>query len=114
MIITRIIAIILFVINIVREIRTYIDTKSSFYCKHCGNFNENISSIGKCKKCHRDFKIRDKNWNHLLLHKVNYISAKSKSQEFKWKEYKKICLIEISLSMTAVSIVVIDILINII
>lgn len=107
------VAIILFGLNLLREIWVYRDIKSNFYCSHCNTFNEEISHIDKCSKCHRTFKIKGNNWDHLLLHRVNWIPTNSKSEVFKWKEYKKLSLIEITINIIAIIIIAIAIAITI-
>ena len=96
-----------FGINIIREILVYRDIKSFFYCGHCNTFNDEISRGGKCSKCNRSLKIKGKQWQHLLLHRVNWIPAKGDREVFKWKEYKKLSVIEITLSILASIILII-------
>lgn len=113
-IIIFIIAIVVFILNLLREIYVYRDIKSNFYCTYCNTFNEEISRIDKCKKCHRTFKIKGNNWDHLLLHRVNWIPTNSKSEVFKWKEYRKLSLVEITINCTAICILLISIILSII
>lgn len=108
-----VIALILFGLNLLREIWVYRNIKSNFYCNHCGNFSDEISRIDKCKQCHRTFKIKGNSWDHLLLHRVNWIPTKSKSEVFKWKEYKILSLIEITINIIAIIIIGIAIAISI-
>lgn len=98
------IAIVLFGINLLREIFTFRDIKSNFYCSNCNTFNDEISRIGKCKNCNRTFKIKGKTWDHLLLHRTNWIPTYSKGEVFKWKEYRKLSVIEIALNCIAIII----------
>lgn len=108
-----IIALVIFLLNLVREIFVYRDIKSNFYCNKCNTFNEEISGIYKCKQCHRTFKIKGNSWDHLLLHRVNWIPTNSKSDIFKWKDYKKLSMIEITINIIAIVIICIAIAINI-
>lgn len=108
------IGIIAFILNLIREIVVYNSIKSNFYCPNCNEFNEEISRIGKCKKCHRTLKIKGNSWDHLILHRVNWIPTNSKSEVFKWREYRKLSLIEIALSILAIIIISISLLITII
>lgn len=100
----------IFLLNLLREIFVFKDIKSCFYCGHCNTFNEEISRIGKCKKCHRTIKIKGNTWDHMLLHRVNWIPAKSKGEVFKWKDYKKLSIIEITVNCIAMFIIFIGIL----
>ena len=93
-----------FFLDLLREILIYRDIKSCFYCGHCNTFNEEISRIDKCKKCHRNISIRENTWEHLVLHRVNWIPANSKSEVFKWKEYRKLSIIEIVIDTVAIII----------
>lgn len=112
-IIIWILALIIFLLNLIREILVYKDIKSNFYCSNCNTFNEEISRIYKCKQCHRTFKIKGNSWDHLLLHRVNWIPSNSKSDIFKWKDYKKLSIIEIAINIIAIFIIIMAIAINI-
>jgi hypothetical protein len=46
----------------------------------------------------------------MLLHRVNWIPAKSKGEVFKWKDYKKLSIIEITVNCIAMFIIFIGIL----
>lgn len=111
-IIVWVVAAILFMLNLIREILIYRDIKSAFYCSHCNTFNEEISRISKCSKCHRTFEIKGRSWEHLILHRVNWIPANSKSEVFKWKEYRKLSLIEITINIIAIIILLVAIAIT--
>ena len=108
------IGLILFGLNLLREIYVYRDIKSNFYCTHCGTFHMEVSRIDKCSKCHRTFKIKGNSWDHLILHRVNWIPTNSKSGVFKWKDYKKLSIIEITINIFAISILAICIAITVI
>lgn len=107
------IAIILLLLNLLKEISVFMDIKSNFYCSHCNAFNEEISHIGKCKKCNRTFKFKGGSWDHLILHRVNWILTNSKGQVYKWKEYKRLSLIEITITCTAICILIIAIILEV-
>lgn len=112
-IIIWIVALIIFLLNLIREIFVYKDIRSNFYCSNCNTFNGEISHIYKCKKCHRTFKIKGNSWDHLILHRVNWISSNSKSDIFKWKDYKKLSIIEIAINIITIFIIIMAIAINI-
>lgn len=101
-----------FVLDLIRELTVLRDIKSTFYCTHCNTFNEEISRIGKCKKCSRKMKIKGNTWEHLLIHKVNWITTDSGSEVFKWKEYRKLSLVEITLDICAIIILIVAIAIG--
>lgn len=100
----------LFLYNLLREIIVYKSIKSCFYCKHCSTFNEEISRISKCKQCKRTLEFKGGSWDHLILHRVNWIPANSKSEVFKWKEYRKLCTIELTINIIAIIIIAIGII----
>ena len=104
--------ILLLILNLIRELFTLRDIKSNFYCSNCGTFHDEISNNSNCKKCHRRFNINGNTWDHLILHRVNWIPSKSSNEVFKWKDYKKISIIEITVNILLIVILVINILIN--
>ena len=105
------VALLLLILNLIREIFTLRDIKSNFYCSHCNTFNEEVSNRYVCKSCKRKFNIKGDTWDHLILHRVNWIPSKSKNDVFKWKDYRKLSLIEITVNFVAIIIMVIAILI---
>ena len=107
------IAFLLLVLNLIREIFVFRDIKSTFYCEHCNHFNKEISRNDKCEQCHRKMKIKGKTWEHLILHRVNWIPTKSKSDVFKWVEYRKLSVIEISINIGMMLILGIAILLEV-
>ena len=107
-------AAIVFLFNLLREIHVYRSIKNVFTCEHCGTLNETISGIHKCYKCHRSFKIKDKQWEHLILHRVTWLDTSSKTKELNFNEYTKVPKIEITISILATIILVAGVVINII
>lgn len=103
---------ILLYLNLLREVFVIRDIKSNFYCGNCNTFNEEISNIGNCSNCHRKFKIKGNQWDHLILHRVNWIPTKSKSEVFKWKDYRKLSIIEITINIIFILIMAVAILIT--
>ena len=99
---------IIFAFNTLREYTVYRDIKCQFICDNCDTINEEISGIHKCVKCHRTFKVRQKQWEHLMLHRVTWIDTKtSKATEAYLKDYLKIPKIEITLSLMSTLILII-------
>lgn len=112
--IITVIGILLFGYNIIREILVYRDIKSYFYCYHCNTFNPEIAHVGKennCIKCHRSFKIKEKQWDHIILHRVNWIPASGSKEVLRWKEYRKLSVIEITISSVCLAILLINLVI---
>jgi len=106
------IACIIAILNLIREIFVYRDIKSNFYCEHCHCFNEEISTITKCRQCHRSIEIKSKNWEHLLLHRVSWTPSKHENVVLKWSDYKKVPSYEIALSIFMIITLLIAIALN--
>ena len=70
-IIIWIVALIIFLLNLIREIFVYKDIRSNFYCSNCNTFNGEISRIYKCKKCHKVINNRNSNKYYCNIH-YNY------------------------------------------
>lgn len=98
------VVLIVFILNLLRTILVYRDIKSTFYCKHCGNFNDEICLLDKCKQCNRTISFKSNNWRYFLLHRENGISSFNKSMKYVWKDYKKVCITELTLNIVAIII----------
>lgn len=97
-------------LNLIRELFVLRDIKSTFYCNHCNTFNNEISNKYICKSCKRKIQIKGNTWDHLIIHRVNWIPTKSKNEVFKWNDYKKLSIIEIAVTLIAIFIVIIAII----
>ena len=97
---------ILLILNLIREIITLRDIKSNFYCSNCGTFNTEISNMYVCSKCKRKLKVKGITWDHLIIHRVNWLPSKSNCEVFKWKDYKKPSVIEMTVNIIALIIVI--------
>lgn len=93
------IADILVIINLIREIIVLKSIKSKFICTNCKTFNKEISQNHNCEMCRRRFNVHTETWEHLLIHRVNWMQAKDKNRVYKWKEYKILSIIEIALTI---------------
>jgi len=112
-IIIWLIVILFLIINIIREVFVYKEIKSNFICTHCGELNTQIYKDCNCIKCHRRFKIKGDNWDHLITHRVNWISPYN-GKDIVLNDYKKLPIIEISISLVAIVIITAAIIITII
>lgn len=108
-----IIVAVILLLNAIREYFVYRDIKYMFICEHCGTLNKELYNKSKCSKCHRSMKLKGKTWDHMLIHRVNWISANDKTTVLKLKDYKKLPIIEITLTLIALVIVIIAIILSV-
>lgn len=106
-----IIVALLLICNALREVFVIRDIAYTFTCKHCNTFHPKISNIDRCYNCKRSFKIKDKSWEHLILHRVNWVSSNTKSEVLIFKDYIKLSIIEITLSILGALILIINVII---
>lgn len=106
------IAIAVFGFDTLRELMVLRDIKSCFYCSNCNTFLKEFIQGDKCEKCHRTINVKGKTWDHLIIHRVNWIPTKQDRTILKWKEYKKLSLIEIAVDIGAMAILSLSLIIK--
>lgn len=107
-----IVAIVFITTDIIKEIINIRSIKSRFTCNHCNTFHSEISQIDKCKNCHRTFNLKAETWEHFILHRVNRFPSNRKSDIHKFKDYRKLSIIEIAIDIGFISILLSNIIIN--
>lgn len=100
-------------LNIVRELMNIRDIKSRFTCENCGTFHNEVTELSNCKKCHRNMNIKQGSWWHLITSRTNRIGYDSKSTIYNYKQYRKLSIIEIAISICATLIMLAAIVITI-